>query len=69
MLASISLFKLKGRMTYFACIILPLGLSHEPNVTPLKVGSVEEAKKALNVGVDAIIVQGREAGGHVIGQV
>ncbi|KAK6241340.1 hypothetical protein SCA6_006729 [Theobroma cacao] len=33
-----------------------------------QVGSVEEAKKALNVGVDAIIVQGREAGGHVIGQ-
>ncbi|XP_039036845.1 NADH:quinone reductase-like isoform X2 [Hibiscus syriacus] len=32
------------------------------------VGSFEEAKKAINVGVDAIIVQGREAGGHVIGQ-
>ncbi|XP_047341143.1 (3aS,4S,5R,7aS)-5-hydroxy-7a-methyl-1-oxo-octahydro-1H-indene-4-carboxyl-CoA dehydrogenase [Impatiens glandulifera] len=33
-----------------------------------QVGSVEEAKKAIDVGVDAIIVQGREAGGHVIGQ-
>ncbi|XVF44797.1 hypothetical protein PTKIN_Ptkin02bG0152900 [Pterospermum kingtungense] len=33
-----------------------------------QVGSVEEAKKAINVGVDAMIVQGREAGGHVIGQ-
>ncbi|KAH7518635.1 hypothetical protein FEM48_Zijuj09G0192000 [Ziziphus jujuba var. spinosa] len=33
-----------------------------------QVGSFEEAKKAVNVGVDAIIVQGREAGGHVIGQ-
>ena len=33
-----------------------------------QVGSLEEAKKAINVGVDAIIVQGREAGGHVIGQ-
>ncbi|PON89629.1 Nitronate monooxygenase [Trema orientale] len=33
-----------------------------------QVGSVEEAKKAVDVGVDAIIVQGREAGGHVIGQ-
>ncbi|XP_022762409.1 uncharacterized protein LOC111308352 [Durio zibethinus] len=33
-----------------------------------QVGSFEEAKKAINVGVDAIIIQGREAGGHVIGQ-
>ncbi|KAB1206857.1 putative nitronate monooxygenase [Morella rubra] len=33
-----------------------------------QVGSLEEAKGALNAGVDAIIVQGREAGGHVIGQ-
>lgn len=33
-----------------------------------QVGSVEEARKAIDVGVDAIIVQGREAGGHVIGQ-
>lgn len=33
-----------------------------------QVGSVEEAKRAIDVGVDAIIVQGREAGGHVIGQ-
>ena len=35
----------------------------------LQIGSVEEARKAIDVGVDAIIVQGREAGGHVIGQV
>ncbi|KAF2320364.1 hypothetical protein GH714_027290 [Hevea brasiliensis] len=34
----------------------------------VKVGSFEDAKKAISVGVDAIIVQGREAGGHVIGQ-
>ncbi|KAL7236006.1 hypothetical protein ACSBR1_019315 [Camellia fascicularis] len=33
-----------------------------------QVGRVEEAKKAIDAGVDAIIVQGREAGGHVIGQ-
>ncbi|EEF36540.1 (3aS,4S,5R,7aS)-5-hydroxy-7a-methyl-1-oxo-octahydro-1H-indene-4-carboxyl-CoA dehydrogenase [Ricinus communis] len=33
-----------------------------------QVGSYEDAKKAINVGVDAIILQGREAGGHVIGQ-
>lgn len=34
-----------------------------------KIGSYEEAKRAADAGVDAIIVQGREAGGHVIGQV
>ncbi|KAK3420061.1 hypothetical protein EUGRSUZ_G00847 [Eucalyptus grandis] len=33
-----------------------------------QVGSFEEARRAINVGVDAIIVQGREAGGHIIGQ-
>lgn len=33
-----------------------------------QVGSVEEAKKVIDAGVDAVIVQGREAGGHVIGQ-
>lgn len=35
----------------------------------VKVGSFEEAKRAADAGVDAIIVQGREAGGHIIGQV
>ncbi|TQE10022.1 hypothetical protein C1H46_004312 [Malus baccata] len=29
-----------------------------------KVESLEEVKKAIHVGVDAIIIQGREAGGH-----
>lgn len=33
-----------------------------------QVGSFEQAKKAVDAGADAIIVQGREAGGHVIGQ-
>ncbi|XP_021899821.1 uncharacterized protein LOC110816089 [Carica papaya] len=33
-----------------------------------QVGSFEEAERAISAGVDAIIVQGREAGGHVIGQ-
>ncbi|KAF8408581.1 hypothetical protein HHK36_004644 [Tetracentron sinense] len=33
-----------------------------------QIGSLEEAEKAINAGVDAIIVQGLEAGGHVIGQ-
>lgn len=33
-----------------------------------QVGSVEEARKAFDVGVDAIIVQGHEAGGHVSGK-
>ncbi|KAL6213795.1 hypothetical protein ACLB2K_013235 [Fragaria x ananassa] len=34
-----------------------------------QVGSLEEAKKAISAGIDAIIVQGCEAGGHVISQV
>uniref|UniRef100_A0A7N0ZXT6 2-nitropropane dioxygenase n=1 Tax=Kalanchoe fedtschenkoi TaxID=63787 RepID=A0A7N0ZXT6_KALFE len=33
-----------------------------------QVGSVNDAKKVLDSGVDAVIVQGREAGGHIIGQ-
>lgn len=33
-----------------------------------QVGSFEDARKAIDAGVDGIIVQGREAGGHVIGQ-
>ncbi|PKA60519.1 hypothetical protein AXF42_Ash017925 [Apostasia shenzhenica] len=33
-----------------------------------QVGCVEDAKKAIDAGVDAIIVQSREAGGHVLGQ-
>ncbi|OUZ99622.1 2-nitropropane dioxygenase [Macleaya cordata] len=33
-----------------------------------QVGSLKDAEKAINSGVDAIIVQGHEAGGHVIGQ-
>ena len=35
----------------------------------LKIGSVEQAKEAIEAGVDAIIVQGLEAGGHVLGKV
>lgn len=34
-----------------------------------QIGHFEEAEKAKNAGVDAIIVQGHEAGGHVIGLV
>lgn len=33
-----------------------------------QVGSFESAKQAIDAGADGIIVQGREAGGHVIGQ-
>jgi len=33
-----------------------------------QVGSVDEAKQALDAGVDGLIVQGEEAGGHVRGQ-
>lgn len=35
----------------------------------LQVGNIEGAKQAIEAGVDGIIVQGLEAGGHVIGQV
>ena len=45
------------------------GRADELYIIRFKVGSLEEAKKAIHAGVDAIIVQGREAGGHVIGQV
>lgn len=45
------------------------GLPAEFHIIPLQVGSLEEANKAIHAGVDAIIVQGREGGGHVIGQV
>lgn len=44
--------------------------AHRAGVKVLhQVGSLEEAAKAKEAGVDGIIVQGREAGGHVIGQV
>lgn len=33
-----------------------------------QIGSYQDAKIAIDAGADAIIVQGREAGGHVIGQ-
>ncbi|MED6204633.1 hypothetical protein PIB30_010753 [Stylosanthes scabra] len=33
-----------------------------------QVGDVRAAKQAIDAGVDGIILQGREAGGHVIGQ-
>ncbi|KAK9110999.1 hypothetical protein Scep_018518 [Stephania cephalantha] len=43
--------------------------AHRAGVKVLhQVGSVEHAKKAVDAGVDGIIVQGYEAGGHVIGQ-
>lgn len=35
----------------------------------VEVGSFEEAKKVVDIGVDGIIVQGVEAGGHIIGLV
>ncbi|KAG9451458.1 hypothetical protein H6P81_011423 [Aristolochia fimbriata] len=33
-----------------------------------QVGTLEDAEKALNASVDAIIIQGHEAGGHVLGK-
>jgi len=38
-------------------------------VVMLQVGSVEEARRAAAAGVDVIVAQGVEAGGHVRGQV
>lgn len=49
---------------YFLFKLIRVCLLHN-----FKVGSVEEARKAVDVGVDAIIVQGLEAGGHVRGKV
>lgn len=44
--------------------------AHSAGVKVLhQVGSVEEALKAAEAGADAIIAQGVEAGGHVIGRV
>ncbi|KAK3122011.1 hypothetical protein QOZ80_8BG0663980 [Eleusine coracana subsp. coracana] len=43
--------------------------AHRAGVKVLhQIGSVEQAMKAKEAGVDGVIVQGREAGGHVIGQ-
>ncbi|EHA8588261.1 2-nitropropane dioxygenase [Cocos nucifera] len=43
--------------------------AHQAGVKVIhQVGCFEEAEKAKIAGVDAIIVQGREAGGHIIGQ-
>jgi nitronate monooxygenase len=38
-------------------------------VATLTVGSAEEARRAVDVGVDIVVAQGWEAGGHVWGQV
>jgi len=43
-------------------------VAHDAGVKVLiQVGSVEEAKRAVDAGVDAVIAQGVEAGGHVRG--
>ncbi|AQK49192.1 hypothetical protein ZEAMMB73_Zm00001d048910 [Zea mays] len=42
--------------------------SVHPSALKYKVDSLEEAAKAKEAGVDGIIDQGCEAGGHVIGQ-
>lgn len=43
--------------------------AHDAGVKVIhQVGCVEDANKAIEAGVDAIIVQSREAGGHVLGQ-
>jgi NAD(P)H-dependent flavin oxidoreductase YrpB (nitropropane dioxygenase family) len=46
-----------------------VGLAHEHGAKVLlQVGSVDEAKAAVAAGVDAVIAQGIEAGGHVRGK-
>ncbi|KAM1030446.1 hypothetical protein FF1_034307 [Malus domestica] len=40
------------------------GCANELYIIWFKVESLEEVKKAIHVGADAIIVQGREAEGH-----
>jgi len=45
---------------------VPIAHAHDMKVL-IQVGSVEEAKLAKDAGVDAVIAQGVEAGGHVRG--
>ncbi|XXG86418.1 hypothetical protein AAC387_Pa11g1318 [Persea americana] len=48
-----------------------LAFPHKENrkaISDEKVGSLEDAEKAMNAGVDAIIIQAKNAGGHVLGQ-
>ncbi|KAL0908590.1 hypothetical protein M5K25_023092 [Dendrobium thyrsiflorum] len=43
--------------------------AHDAGVKVIhQVGCVEDARKAIDASVDALIVQSREAGGHVLGQ-
>lgn len=47
-----------------------VGVVHEREATLIhSVGSVEEALRAVDMGVDIIVAQGAEAGGHVRGNV
>lgn len=45
---------------------VPIAHRHDVRVF-LQVGSVDEARAAVKAGVDAVIAQGVEAGGHVLG--
>eukprot|EP00252_Welwitschia_mirabilis_P019426 TRINITY_DN4502_c0_g1_i1.p1 TRINITY_DN4502_c0_g1~~TRINITY_DN4502_c0_g1_i1.p1 ORF type:complete len:358 (-),score=76.24 TRINITY_DN4502_c0_g1_i1:413-1420(-) len=43
--------------------------AHEFGVKVIQqVGSIEQVEKAISLGVDGVVVQGTEAGGHVIGK-
>ncbi|KAF8387621.1 hypothetical protein HHK36_026274 [Tetracentron sinense] len=45
-------------------------IMHQASLNPpFIIGSLKDAEKAISAGVDCIIVQGVEAGGHVIGNV
>ena len=51
-IVGISLLFFSVCLTNFLCLLL-------------EIESVEDGKKVIGVSVDAVIVQGREAGGHV----
>ena len=51
-IVGISLLFFSVCLTNFLCLLL-------------EIGSVEDEKKVIRVSVDAVIVQGHEAGGHV----
>ncbi|CAN6467196.1 unnamed protein product [Victoria cruziana] len=47
----------------------PKEMVDEAHKAGVKVGSIKDAEKAIAAGVDCIIAQGVEAGGHIIGTV
>jgi nitronate monooxygenase len=58
-------------LSFFWCDPTPfVGRCHAAGILVLQqVGSADEAKRAVDAGVDVVIAQGMEAGGHVRGEV